>query len=135
MVKDVTGDGVPEIFLAQRNRLVVFQQQNGDFEVGQTLEIDVGRRATLDLFDIDVDGTSDLIVSTNQRHRWLRGLANGRFDSNPVSVNRIGEFADIDADGIVDLVSRDEWIKNIDGRFLNDSISFNSNKLLRSSGS
>lgn len=83
LVRDLDGDGIPEIILAARN-LVLWRNPGGTWEERPLSAHHPGLIFTALLADFTGDGIPDLLMAVRSGLVLLRGSAGGRFETPPV---------------------------------------------------
>jgi hypothetical protein len=124
---DLTSDGVPDLFVTQdfnQNAVTMIGNGNGTFHAGSTLGTG-GLAMDVALADLDRDGRLDAVfprqgfdaMGPDSSIKVLRGRGDGTFD--PIRVFEVGVqpnsvvIADVDLDGVLDIVSSEETAQTV----------------------
>lgn len=130
---DLDGDGDMDVLCAawQGNRIIWFENLDGDGNFGPSRVISINANATQSVFaaDIDDDGDMDVLFTSlvDDKVAWHRNIdGQGNFGAEQIiTLNANGATcvyaADLDNNGTIDVLSTSEdgkiaWYKNTDGQ-------------------
>ena len=119
-IADFDGDGQPEIGLAGSNRYVVYET-DGSLKWQSNSQDESSGMTGSTLFDLDGDGTYELIYRDEQYLRIYQGSDGAilyQLELSSATVNESPIVADVDSDGQAEIIVSSDELRNRDGSWI-----------------